>query len=98
MKKNNSRDYLIDSALKHTEEEYLNCCFFGYEEDFVINKKDSIVRCRKAHTCSNCRKEIQINEFAYNERGFMDGEPVSCYTCIPCLDAWIDEEEAEDDE
>ena len=25
------------------------------------------------------------------ESGFMDNEPVSCYTCIPCLDKWLDE-------
>lgn len=47
-----------------------------------------------------CDGEIQPGEHAYLETGFLDGAPVSCYTCLPCIDKWLDElaEHERDDE
>jgi hypothetical protein len=49
------------------------------------------VRCRKPHKCANCQKQIEIGDYALAESGFMDGKPVRCYTCLPCIDEWLDE-------
>lgn len=38
-----------------------------------------------------CEKEIPIGAYAIRETGFMDGKPVSLYTCTDCMDKWLDE-------
>jgi hypothetical protein len=38
-----------------------------------------------------CEKEIQIGDHALLEKGFMDGKPVSSYTCLPCIEVWLEE-------
>ena len=50
------------------------------------------MKCRKPHKCmGGCDKEIAVGEYAICETGFMDGRPVSTYTCTDCMDKWIDE-------
>ena len=78
--------------MKYTEKEYIESGFYSDDSESIENYKAKIVKCRKPHKClGGCDTEIQIGEHAYCEKGFMDGNPVSCYTCIPCLDAWLDE-------
>lgn len=89
--------------MKYTEQEYLDSCFWDGDMDCDIeNQKVKIVKCRKAHKCmGGCDGEIQPGEHAYYESGFMDGRPVSCYTCLPCIDKWLDllaEHERDDEE
>lgn len=60
-------------------------------DDDVQNKKEKIVKCRKPHKCVTCESNIAIGEHALKETGFMDGKPVSCYTCLPCIEAWLEE-------
>jgi hypothetical protein len=78
--------------MKYDKSEYEEAEFYGCEEDGVENHQQKLVKCVKPHTCVSCQKEIQKGENALRETGFMpfDG-PVSCYTCIPCLDKWLDE-------
>ena len=76
--------------MKYRVEEYEDSGFYGCEEDEVENYKQKVVKCRKAHECASCQKEIETGEYALSETGFMDGEFVSCYTCIDCLDKWLD--------
>jgi len=78
--------------MKYKPEDYSirDTGFYGLEDDGVENYKEKLVKCRKPHKC-NCGKEIQIGEHAIRETGFMEGEPVSCYTCTDCMDKWMDE-------
>ena len=68
---------------------YLTCEFYGDEGVECYSKK--IVKCRKPHNCSYCGKEIKIGERSMYESGFLDGQAVSTYTCLECLDDWIEE-------
>ncbi len=79
--------------LKYKPDEYLNCGFYSGEDyDGITNLKRKIVKCRTVHPCEGgCDGEIQPGEYALCETGFMDGEPLSSYNCINCLDKWLDE-------
>lgn len=83
--------------MKYPLNEYLENDFYFGEED-IQNHQQKVVKVRKPHTCCNCQKEIHKGENALYESGFMDGQPVSCYTCIPCCDAMLDEILEEDEE
>ncbi len=84
--------------LKYTKEDYENCDIYGADDTEIACHKVKLVKCRKPHTCASCGKEIAKGEEALNETGFMDGEPVSCYTCVPCMDSWIGETRGENEE
>lgn len=43
------------------------------------------------HICASCAREIRKGEQALYESGFLDGEPVSCYTCLGCVEEWLEE-------
>ena len=87
--------------MKYPISEYEETEFY-LSEDEVVNHQQKIVKTRKSHKCCNCQKEIKTGEYALRETGFMEGQPVSCYTCIACCDAWLDEingmDEDEDEE
>lgn len=76
--------------MKYTEQEYVDSEFYGLDED-ISSYKAKVVKCRKLHKCVCCESEIVIGEQAFYESGFMDSEPVSSYTCLPCIDKWLDE-------
>ena len=77
--------------MKYKPEEYINCGFYSDMDSDFQNHKEKLVKCRKPHICINCQKEIKKGEHALLETGFMDNKPVSCYTCTPCIDEWIEE-------
>jgi len=79
--------------MKYTVEEYLNSGFYdGDMESDIENVKQKIVKCRKPHKChGGCNGTIDVGDHALVETGFMDGTPVSCFTCLPCIDKWLDE-------
>jgi len=52
---------------------------------------EKIVKCKKPHVCASCGKEIPKGEQAVNESGFLYGEAVSCYTCLECIEQWLEE-------
>lgn len=35
--------------------------------------------------------DMKYPEEMYLNSGFMDGEPVSCYTCLKCIEDWLEE-------
>lgn len=76
--------------MKYNAELYLGNEIYGCDEDFV-RKSEKIVKCRKAHDCNSCGKEIRKGDYAVCETGFMFGEPTSTYTCIECMEEWIEE-------
>lgn len=78
--------------MKYKPEDYINSGFYSDMDDDIENKTEKIVKCRKPHKCmGGCEKEIQIGEHALLEKGFVDGKPVSCYTCLPCIESWLEE-------
>jgi len=79
--------------MKYAKEMYLDSGFYGGDfDDDIENHKEKVVKCRKPHKCiGGCEAEISIGDYALLETGFMDGDPVSCYTCLPCIEAWLQE-------
>ena len=78
--------------MKYKLEMYLDCGIYdGDFGDDIENRKEKIVKCRKPHKCMSCETEIKVGEYALLETGFLDGEPVSAYTCLPCIEAWLEE-------
>lgn len=76
--------------MKYKPEDYIDCGFYSGEDD-IEKHSEKVVKCRKPHQCSTCSKEIQAGDHALLEKGFLDGMPVSCYTCLACIDEWLDE-------
>lgn len=79
--------------MKYKPEDYIECDMYGGDMDVEIeNEKIRLVKCRKPHKCTGgCETEIKVGEIARLETGFMDGYPISCYLCLPCIDEWLDE-------
>jgi len=76
--------------MKYEKDLYIDSGFYGCDEDLECHK-EKVVKCRKPHTCASCEKEIKVGEQALNESGFFDGEPVSSYTCLECIEEWLEE-------
>lgn len=81
------------ASMKYKLEDYVNSGFYSDMDDPIEHHKERVVKCRKSHQCVNCQNEIQIGEHALLETGFLDGEPVSSYTCLHCIEEWLDESE-----
>lgn len=79
--------------MKYAEEMYYDSGFYdgGMGDDDINDHQEKVVKCRKPHECSGCETEIHIGDHALRETGFVDGKPVSCYTCLPCIEAWLEE-------
>ena len=77
------------NELKYDKELYLDSGIYGYGDEDISCYKEKLVKCRKTHKCSSCESGINIGDFALYESGFMDGEAVSSYTCIKCVEEWL---------
>ena len=77
--------------MKYGAELYVDSGIYSDADSEITNSKEKLVKCRKTHKCAACNSEIQIKELALNETGFIDGEPVSCYTCLTCIEEWLEE-------
>lgn len=78
--------------MKYNKELYIDSGFYGGDfGDDIEYHKEKIVKCRNPHKCAACEKEIEIGEHSLHESGFMDGEPVSVYTCTECIEKWLEE-------
>lgn len=76
--------------MKYNKELYIDSGFYGLDED-LENHKEKVVKCRKPHKCVNCEKEIKAGQEALYESGFSDEIPVSSYTCLECVEKWLEE-------
>jgi len=79
--------------MKYKPEQYSiqDTGFYSDADSEIENYKEKLVKCRKPHKCmGGCDKEILVGEYAIRETVFMDGKPLSAYTCTDCLD-WIGE-------
>ena len=80
--------------MKYAKEIYEQFEFYAPDEE-VLNHTQRVVKARKEHKCCQCQKDIKVGENALCEKGFIDGQPHSAYTCIECCDKWIDDIEEE---
>ena len=87
---NNAKPPDETDGLKYDKELYLDNEIYGLDEDFV-KRSEKVVKCRKPHECNNCGNEIESGNYAICETGFMYGNPVSTYTCIKCMEGWMEE-------
>ena len=76
--------------MKYDKEMYIDSGIYGCDEDIQCHK-EKVVKCRKPHICATCEKEIAVGTYALSESGFMDGEAVSSYTCLECVEEWLEE-------
>ena len=74
--------------MKYAPHLYLGTGFYS-DDDEMENYTEKIVKCRKIHQCAFCKKEIKIGDQALSEKAFLDGRPVSAYTCLPCIESWL---------
>lgn len=81
--------------MKYPKEMYIESGFYSGDEE-IEKYTEKVVKCRKSHKCSGCGKDIVPGEEAVRESGFMDGQPVSNYICLPCIEAWLEESEQVD--
>jgi hypothetical protein len=78
--------------MKYKPEDYIDSGFYSGDFEDIENKTEKVVKCRKPHECmGGCDTEIKAGEYAFLEKGFLDGKPVSSYTCLPCIDTWLEE-------
>lgn len=80
-------------TLKYTKEEYESSGFYDVDMDVeMTNQTFKLVKVRKEHLCANCSCTIPSKTFALRESALCRGEGwKSCYTCIKCLDDWLDQ-------
>lgn len=76
--------------MKYPREVYSALDMYGDSCD-ISAYTDKVVKCRKEHKCATCERTISKGQFAISESGFLDGEPVSAYTCIECAESLIEE-------
>lgn len=79
--------------MKYGEDLYIDSGFYDGDMDGEYQKRsEKIVKCRKPHECmGGCGKEIKAGEQAVCETGFLDGKPTSSYTCLECIEKWLEE-------
>ena len=76
--------------MKYDKDLYIESGIYGLDED-IRNHKEKIVKCRKLHECVSCRREIKQGEQALCETGFNEYGAVSAYTCLECIEKWLEE-------
>lgn len=78
--------------MKYDENLYIGTGIYDGDRDVDIRcYSEKMVTCKKSHICATCGKEIQAGERAVREKGFLEDEPVSCYTCLSCMNKWMEE-------
>jgi hypothetical protein len=78
--------------LKYTADEYLNAGLFSdnvADEGVELHTK-AFVKCAKGYSCVECGGVICKGDFALSERLLFDGKWHCAYTCVACLDEWLD--------
>ncbi len=79
--------------MKHSIEVYENCNHYGSSGD-EIQYSCKVIKVRKRHYCIESDEEnhfIEPGQMALVEVALIPGvDCQSAYTCLPCLDDWID--------
>ena len=88
------------NTMKYSEEDYLNADPF-LDESEVLYRKTKLVKTRKPHKCyvrgmlykdnDPFPHDIPIGELAVMESAMVEGEWGKTWSCIKCLDKYLDE-------
>ena len=76
--------------MKYDKDLYIDSGIYGLDED-IRNYKEKVVKCRNPHKCVSCEREIKQGEQALCESGFTDDGAVAAYTCLECVEKWLEE-------
>ena len=76
--------------MKYDKDLYIESGIYGLDED-IRNHQEKLVKCRNMHKCVSCERDIRVGEQALCETGFTDDEPVVAYTCLECVEEWLEE-------
>lgn len=76
--------------MKYDKDLYIESGIYGLDED-IRNHQEKLVKCRKMHKCAFCERDIRVGEQALYETGFTDDKVVSAYTCLECVEEWLEE-------
>lgn len=76
--------------MKYDKDLYIESGIYGLDED-IRNHQEKLVKCRKPHKCASCERDIKVGEEALCETGFTDDGAVSAYTCLECIEEWLEE-------
>ncbi len=78
--------------MKYDKELYIYSGIYDGDMDGELQiSEEKLVKCRKPHTCMSCQRGINAGEQAVCERGFLNNKPVSGYTCLECIESWLEE-------
>lgn len=76
--------------MKYTKEQYLNCGFYEITEE-EIDYESKIVIIKKKKQCVVCREDCLSGSKMFFESCILEGiGRRNSYTCLNCLDKWID--------
>lgn len=77
---------------KYSDQQYIDLEFWPTGEG-ESNHSIRVVKVRKEHVCAcNPNHSIKSGEKALYEKCILEDEGwVGSYTCLPCLDEWIEE-------
>jgi len=85
--------------MKYKKEVYEELSLFDGDRDSDFEDvSQKIVKTRKLHKCMDCEAEIPVGDNALSLTAIGDGGFVTIYSCIPCLDKWLDELEEHGEE
>ena len=79
--------------LKYPKELYIGSGFFCEDMDCeYTNRFEKLVKCRKSHKCAYCQKQINIGDYAIEDKALFPKEGwKSCYICVRCIEEWLEE-------
>lgn len=82
----------MSKELKYRKELYTDSGMYSGDMECEIDAyEEKLVKCRKPHVCATCQRDIPKGDYALREHGFFDHKPVSAYTCVECVEAWLEE-------
>ena len=88
------------SEQKYADRHYLDSGYFEGDEE-TSHHEYKVVTCRKEYQCMGLETpahNIKVGQRALREKAIhCDIGRVSCYVCLPCVDAWLEETNEEKD-
>ena len=85
--------------MKYKKEVYEEIDLFAGDMDSEYEDvSQKIVKARKPHKCMDCETEIPVGDNALSLTSIGEEGFVTIYSCIPCLDKWLEELEEHGEE
>lgn len=76
--------------MKYDKDLYVDNGIYAFKEKGMKCRIEKIIKCRNPHKCASCGKEISQGEQSIVEIGFLEGERICCYTCLTCIEEWLE--------